>query len=83
MICAEIIDLTKRICIMRSIEDFNASVMKLVDIGDSKSPVRKNVAVRVRPLVPLFFATPSFPKRRLPGHQAGDFVLPPARTLLK
>ena len=29
--------------------------MKLVDIGDSKSPVRENVAVRVRPLVPSFY----------------------------
>ena len=29
-----------------------ASVMKLVDMRDSKSLVRKDVAVRVRPLVP-------------------------------
>ena len=32
-----------------------ARVMKLVDMGDSKSPVRENVAVRVRPLVPSFY----------------------------
>ena len=32
--------------------DQNASVMELVDIGDSKSPALKSVPVRVRPLVP-------------------------------
>ena len=39
--------------------------MKLVDIGDSKSPVRKNVAVRVRPLVPTPFVSPSLPRFRV------------------
>jgi hypothetical protein len=32
--------------------DQNASVMELVDIGDSKSPALKSVPVRVWPLVP-------------------------------
>jgi hypothetical protein len=27
----------------------------MVDLGDSKSPARKGVPVRVRPLVPSFF----------------------------
>ncbi len=31
---------------------FNADVMELVDIGDSKSPASNSVAVRVRPSVP-------------------------------
>jgi len=38
-----------KIAILRVLQ---ASVMKLVDIGDSKSPVLTDVAVRVRPLVP-------------------------------
>jgi hypothetical protein len=35
-------------------QKYDASVVKLVDTGDSKSPASDSVAVRVRPLVPNF-----------------------------
>lgn len=61
------VDFAVCVSIIRNLSD--ASVVKLVDTGDSKSPAFTGVAVRVRPLVPLY-SDKTYAGACLPGRVA-------------